>query len=116
MTAPRIYGIKNCDTMKKARRWLDEHGVTYEFHDYKAHGADKALLEDAIKTHGWDNVINRRGTSWRKLPDELRAGMNAQSALTAALENPSLIKRPLLLHNGRSHLGFDETHYQQLFG
>lgn len=102
-----IYGIKNCDTMKRAMKWLDENGVAYEFHDYKTEGADADLLEKAITAHGWENVINKRGTSWRKLDDQIKANMDKNSAKSAALDNPSLIKRPLVVANDDILLGFD---------
>ena len=110
-----IYGIKNCDTMKKAFSWLNERGVDYNFHDYKKSGADSAVLKNAFKTHGWENVINRRGTTWRSLPDGVKAAMNDTNAINAALENPSLIKRPLLVHKGTVHLGFSIDTYAEVF-
>ncbi len=111
-----VYGIKNCDTMKKAFTWLDNHKVAYEFHDYKKEGADEAVLKRAIADLGWENVINRKGTTWRALPEKARETMNAASALKAALENPSLVKRPLIVHSKNLHLGFDETAYKEIFG
>lgn len=111
-----IYGIKNCDTMKKAFVWLDERNVTYNFHDYKKEGADKALLQKAIKQHGWENVINRKGTSWRALPDDVKENMSAARAVDAALNNPSLIRRPMLVVGDTIHLGFDPAAYTTLFG
>lgn len=110
-----IYGIKNCDTMKKTFSWLDEHGVDYTFHDYKKSGADSAVLKDAIKNYGWENVINRRGTTWRSLSEDVKETMNETSAVTAALENPALIKRPLLIHKGDIHLSFDPETYNGIF-
>ncbi len=110
-----IYGIKNCDTMKKAFKWLDEHNVSYEFHDYKKEGADAHILEKAIEQHGWDTVINRRGTSWRKLDETLKNSMDEATAIEAALENPSLIKRPLLISGDKITLGFKAELYADLF-
>jgi Spx/MgsR family transcriptional regulator len=107
----KIYGIKNCDTMKKAFRWLEENGVSYEFHDYKKSGADVAVLGRAIQIHSWENVINRKGTSWRALSDAVKNGMNAQKAIAAAIDNPSLIKRPLLLRGEEILLGFSPDEY-----
>jgi arsenate reductase len=106
-----IYGIKNCDTMKKAFKWLDAHDVAYDFHDYKKDGADKEILRRAIEIHGWDSVINKRGTTWRKLSDEQKSSMDTDSAITAALENPSMIKRPLIVTGDDIFLGFDESVY-----
>ncbi len=110
-----IYGIKNCDTMKKAFNWLDENGVAYEFHDYKKSGADEATLRAAIKHHGWENVINRKGTTWRKLSDDVKTSMNETAAIKIALENPSIIKRPLVLHEGKTYLGFSPNIFKQIF-
>ena len=110
-----IYGIKNCDTMKKAFNWLEDNGVTYEFHDYKKHGINEAALSQAVKEHGWENVINRRGTTWRKLPEEIQEAMNENAAIKVAKDNPSIVKRPLLLHNGKSYLGFKADIYESIF-
>ena len=115
MNQPVLYGIKNCDTMKKAFAWLDERGVVYDFHDYKKQGADETILRAAIDAHGWENVINRRGTSWRKLPDDVKNAMDEEKAINAALENPSLIKRPLLVAHNAVTLGFDPDRYTQIF-
>lgn len=111
-----VYGIKNCDTMKKAFAWLDGQGVDYDFHDYKKEGADKDLLRKAFDQHGWEDVINRKGTSWRKLPEKDREAMTAAKAMKAALDNPSLIRRPMLIKGSKIHLGFDEALYRRLFG
>lgn len=109
-----IYGIKNCDTMKKAFAWLDAHKVSYEFHDYKKSGVDVEVLKKAIEQHGWENVINRKGTSWRALPDDVKASMDADAALAAAIKSPSLIKRPLMIWGNDIHLGFSEDVYKAL--
>tara|TARA_R110001592_G_scaffold27763_25_gene102940 strand:+ start:20376 stop:20792 length:417 start_codon:yes stop_codon:yes gene_type:complete len=111
MTTLTIYGIKNCDTMKKAFKWLEAHNIAYEFHDYKKQGIDENALSQAIERYGWDSVINKRGTTWRKLPDNVKSTMDQQSALIHAAENPSLIKRPLLIQGQSILLGFDETVY-----
>lgn len=110
-----IYGIKNCDTMKKARRWLDEHGVEYTFHDYKVDGLDSKLASNWLKTLGLETVINKRGTTWRKLPDDVKAGIDEDTALTLMLENPSIIKRPLLDTGKQIVAGFSEAEYASLF-
>lgn len=102
-----IYGIKNCDTVKKAIKWLDENGVAYEFHDYKTEGADYELVEKAINAHGWEKVINKRGMSWRKLDDQIKANMDENGAKVAAFNHPILIKRPLVVANDDILLGFD---------
>ncbi len=110
-----IYGIKNCDTMKKAFRWLDEHGVSYEFHDYKKQDIDENVLRAAINEHGWEEVINRRGATWRKLPDDVQNTINETAAIKIAGENPSIIKRPLLVHQSKTYLGFKDETYAQIF-
>lgn len=111
----KIYGIKNCDTMKKAFNWLDDAGVSYEFHDYKKEGANENALRDAIARHGWETVINRRGTTWRKLPDDVKDNMDEAAAIKVAIENPSIIKRPLLVTQDNVYLGFEDETYDQIF-
>lgn len=101
-----IYGIKNCDTMKKTFHWFDDHDVTYVFHDYKKQGVDEEVLKRAIDTHGWETVINKRGTTWRKLPLEVQDSMDATKALFVAKENASLIKRPLIVSDEGIHIGY----------
>lgn len=110
-----IYGIKNCDTMKKALKWLDDRGVGYVFHDYKKEGVNADVLKQAITEHGWENVINRRGTTWRNLPEDTKENMDETRALEMAQENPSIIKRPLLLHEDAVFLGFSEVVYREIF-
>lgn len=105
----KVYGIKNCDSMKKTFVWLDKNGIAYDFHDYKKSGADEATLKAAIKAHGWENVINRKGTTWRALDEKTRAGMTEKSALAAAMDNPSLVKRPLIAAGKDILLGYDEA-------
>lgn len=114
MTAT-IYGIKNCDTMKNAMKWLDDNGADYTFHNYKKDGVDEAVLRQAIEDHGWETVLNKRGTSWRTLPEQTKANMDANTALEAAKETPSLIKRPLLTHLGQIYIGFTPKAYAELF-
>ena len=111
-----IYGIKNCDTMKKAFRFLDEAGATYQFHDYKKQGVDEAVLRRTIDQHGWENVINRRGTTWRKLPEEVQNAMDVDLAVKTAMENSSIVKRPLLVSGDDILLGFDTAVYAGVVG
>jgi len=111
-----IYGIKNCDTMKKALSWLEAGGVAFTFHDYKKEGVPKELISRAINDCGWEEVINRRGTTWRKLDDNTKNSMDAGKALEIACENASIIKRPLIVKDDQLHFGFDEAAYQKLFG
>ena len=110
-----VYGIKNCDTMKKARVWLDDQGVEYVFHDYKKEGVPEAELRRWIDTLGWETVINRRGTTWRKLDQDVRDNMDAEQAVPVALDNPSIIKRPILQHGEALVAGFNADQWQALF-
>ncbi|MFM1891470.1 MAG: arsenate reductase [Pseudomonadota bacterium] len=111
----RLYGIPNCDTMKKARAWLDGHGVAYDFHDYKKQGIDARTLRGWVKELGWEALLNRRGMLWRKVPDELKAAIDEAGAIRLMLETPSIIKRPVLDTGRARHVGFDPQTYQQLF-
>lgn len=104
-----LYGISNCDTIRKARAFLSQAGVDYRFHDYRKDGIDAGLLQEFIAALGWENLLNRRGTTWRKLPEQVRADIDAESAAAAMLDNPALIKRPLLEHAGSLYIGFDAT-------
>ncbi len=110
-----MYGIKNCDTIKKAKKWLEAENIEFTFHDYKKEGVDEALFKSWISELGWEALINRRGTTWRKLPDEQKENMNDTSALAAMLDNPSIIKRPLLIHNGQKTLGFKAEEYTAIY-
>ena len=112
----KIYGIKNCDTMKKAFQWLTDHGVRHEFHDYKKSGVSASLLNTWSATLGWEALLNVRGTTWRKLPESDRQDMNEAKALQLMAQHPSLIKRPVLDHGGHLLLGFKADDYQHLFG
>ncbi|QXN60721.1 ArsC family reductase [Serratia fonticola] len=110
-----MFGIKNCDTIKKARRWLEEQGVAYQFHDYRADGLDEQLLRDFVARLGWEPLLNTRGTTWRKLDEAQRnACDSADAAIALMLEQPAMIKRPLL-DDGKGHalLGFSSESYQQ---
>jgi|ERR1700678_2549730 arsenate reductase (glutaredoxin) len=109
-----IYGIKNCDTMKKARAWLDKCGVAYSFHDYKAAGIDRERLEAWSKKVGWEILLNRAGTTFRKLPDKDKNGIDAKKALALMLAQPSMIKRPVLeLGGGKLLVGFSSEQYAE---
>ena len=111
----KIYGIPNCDTMKKARAWLDSHKVEYAFHDYKKQGIDKARLEGWIKQAGWETLLNRAGTTFKKLPDADKDGLTGKKAIALMLAQPSMIKRPVLEQNGRITVGFKPEEYAGLF-
>jgi len=110
-----IYGIKNCDTMKKARAWLDSHGVAYRFHDYKAEGIDRDHLRRWIDTADWETVLNRAGTTFRKLDEADRTDLDAEKAIALMLAQPSMIKRPVLEAEGKLLVGFKPEAYQTLF-
>ena len=110
-----IYGIKNCDTMKKARSWLDKAGIQYAFHDYKASGIDKAHLERWSKEVGWEILLNRAGTTFRKLPDKDKEGLSAAKAIALMLEQPSMIKRPVLEAGKALLVGFKPEDYKAAF-
>lgn len=106
-----LYGIKACDTMKKARAWLDEHGLRYEFHDYKSAGIDRAHLQAWCNEHGWQVVLNRAGTTFRKLDEAQKADLNQARAIELMLAQPSMIKRPVLDLGDRTLIGFKPDHY-----
>ena len=108
-----LYGIKACDTMKKARTWLDEHGVSYAFHDYKASAIDAASLQKWCNEHGWDKVLNRAGTTFRKLDEADKQDLDQAKAIALMLAQPSMIKRPVLDLGERTLLGFKPELYAQ---
>lgn len=111
----KLYGIPNCDTMKKARRWLDEHGIAYQFHDYKKVGVDEKLLRQWVDRVGWEALLNRRGMMWRRLDDSVKAEINEENAIRIMLETPSIIKRPVLETDKTLNVGFTEEAYSKLF-
>lgn len=111
-----IYGIKNCDTMKKARAWLDGQGVVYAFHDYKASAIDRGRLESWVKEHGWEAVLNRAGTTFRGLPDSDKQNIDADKAIALMLAQPGMIKRPVLDLGSRTLVGFKPEIYAAAFG
>jgi arsenate reductase len=109
---PTMFGIPNCDTVKKARVWLDQHGVAYAFHDYKKAGIDRARLERWVAAHGWERVLNRAGTTFRALPPEAKADLDAGKAIGLMLAQPSMIKRPVLDLGDRTVVGFKPAIYE----
>ena len=111
-----IYGIKNCDTMKKARAWLDSHGVAYTFHDYKASGVEPERLEAWAGEVGWETLLNRAGTTFRKLPDAAKAELTQARAIALMVDQPSMIKRPVLETGGTLFVGFRPETYERTFG
>jgi Spx/MgsR family transcriptional regulator len=111
----RIYGIKSCSTMKKALTWLEEQGIAFEFQDYKKQPIDQTSLEEWLTQQPWDLLINKRGTTWRKLEESDKADIDNAKAIKIMLANNSIIKRPILSIDGKIHLGFKDADYEQLF-
>jgi Spx/MgsR family transcriptional regulator len=107
-----VYGIPNCDTMKKTFRWLNEHNVPYIFHDYKKQGIDRATLAQWVGELGWEALVNRRGSTWRQLDAITAADLDAERAITLMCQQPSLIKRPLIAHHKRLFLGYTPEIWQ----
>ena len=112
---PTLYGIPNCDTMKKARTWLDAHGIAYSFHDYKKAGIDRATLTGWVDALGWEALLNRSGTTFRKLPDADKADLDAARAIDLMLAQPSMIRRPVLVGDGWIETGFKPERYAERF-
>jgi len=110
-----MYGIKNCDTIKKARKWLETNGVEYQFHDYRADGLNEDQLRGWCEELGWEQLLNKRGTTWRTLPDDIKNSIDENSAVQVMLENPAAIKRPLLDTGSTRKLGFKAADYEALF-
>jgi arsenate reductase len=111
-----MYGIPNCGTIKKARAWLEAAGIDYDFHDYKKQGVDEQLLRGWVRQFGWEQVINRRGMTWRKLDEAMRESMDENSAIRIMQEKHSIIKRPIVTTADQVLLGFDEASYRRAFG
>lgn len=115
MSNVTMYGIKNCDTIKKAKKWLEQNDIAYDFHDYRQNGIDRAWLETAVNALGWELVLNKRGTTYRQLDDAKKDNMNESLAIEEMLAQPAMIKRPILVVNNVFHLGFKDDQYQQVF-
>ena len=111
-----IFGIPNCDTMKKARTWLEAHKVAHTFHDYKKAGIEKAVLEGWAKKVGWEVLLNRAGTTFKKLPDADKDGLTEKKAIALMLAQPSMIKRPVLEKGAKLLVGFKPEFYEKFFG
>ena len=110
-----VFGIPNCDAIRKARTWLDAHDIDYQFHDYRKQGAELELLQSMAAELGFEAMLNRRGTTWRALPDSVKAELDEPAALRLMQENPALIKRPILAYADSLHLGFSDQQYQEIF-
>lgn len=117
MSARRVtvYGIKNCDTMKKARAWLDARGVAYDFHDYKTAGLARDVLAGWVEAVGWETLLNRAGTTFRKLPDADKEGLTKARAVALMLAQPSMVKRPVVEKDGKLLVGFKPAEYEKAF-
>lgn len=115
MSKIEIYGIPNCDTVKKARRWLDARGVAYDFHDYKKEGVDQSRLEGWVRDKGWDVLLNQRGTTFRKLDDADKVDLDSPKAVTLMVQHPSMIKRPVAEYPGGLLVGFKEDEWDAAF-
>jgi arsenate reductase (glutaredoxin) len=111
-----LYGIKNCDTVKKARRWLEANDVAYTFHDFRADGLDQSTIETWLKKVSWEILLNKRGTTWRKLEDPRKEQLDEALAVELMLANPTLIKRPVMTRNDDCVVGFKEADYTAYFG
>ena len=113
---PALYGIPNCDTVKKARSWLEDNGVAYVFHDFKKGAISKPMVDHWLKHVSWELLVNRKGTTWRELEDGTKAAViDAASATALMLASPSVIKRPVLVTEGSAHVGFSPALYHQIF-
>jgi len=110
-----VYGIKNCDTIKKARKWLESNGVDYQFHDFRKDGLEQEQLKAWVAELGWEVLLNKRGTTWRQLPEETKANIDQDSAIAVMLENPAIIKRPVLDTGALRKVGFKDAEYTALF-
>lgn len=111
-----LYGIPNCDTIKKARKWLTEHHIEFNFHDFRKEGVDESQLKTWFEAKGVDVVINKRGTTWRQLDEATKSDLDTAKAIKLAMENPAVIKRPVLIHDEIVHIGFKDVDYKSIFG
>jgi arsenate reductase len=112
----KLYGIPNCETVKKARAWLEAHGIDHDFHDYKKQGVDRALLEKWVAEHGWEAVLNRAGMTFRKLDPKVTRDLDARKAVSLMIDHPSAIKRPIVVDGKRTFVGFKPEAYEAAFG
>ena len=110
-----VYGIKNCDTVKKALKWLADHNIEHKLHDYRVDGLDNAFLQQAEAQFGWENLVNKRSTTWRNLDESVKNSLSKTTALSVLTDNPTLIKRPIILQEGKALIGFDEKGYEAAF-
>ncbi len=110
-----LFGISNCDTIKKAKKWLEQNNIAYTYHDYRKDGLEAGWLAETEAALGWESLLNKRGTTFRQLTDEQKSDLNKDNALGLMLEYPAMIKRPVLIHNGSYYLGFKPAQYVEIF-
>jgi Spx/MgsR family transcriptional regulator len=110
-----MFGIPNCDTIKKAKKWLEAEDITYDFHDYRKQGVDVAMVSEFCRALGWEQVLNKRGTTYRQLTQEQKDTLNEENAIALLVENPAMIKRPILKVNDQLHIGFKADQYATIF-
>ena len=110
-----VYGIKNCDTVKKALKWLADHNIEHKLHDYRVDGLDTAFLQQAEAQFGWENLVNKRSTTWRNLDENVKKTLSKATALSVLADNPTLIQRPIILQDGKTLIGFDAKEYESAF-
>lgn len=110
-----IYGISNCDTVKKAKNWLDKHNIDYQFHDFRQQGLDKKIIDGWLKTVAWDKILNKRSTSWRNIDPSIQQTINKSNVVDLLIENPTLIKRPVMDVNDTITIGFNSDTYEGIF-
>lgn len=110
-----LYGISNCDTIKKAKKWLTQNNIIFSFHDFRKDGIDEALIDQFVTHFDWETLLNKRGTTWRNLDEETKFTLNSTTASNIMLEYPAIIKRPILVSNNGQLLGFSETTYSTFF-
>lgn len=111
----KLFGIPNCDTIKKAKKWLEQNNIEYTFHDYRKDGVNSEMVNAFCQQLDWQQVLNKRGTTYRQLDDATKENLNAESAVALLVEQPAMIKRPILEKNGEFHLGFKADQYQSIF-
>ncbi|UAA37262.1 ArsC family reductase [Paraneptunicella aestuarii] len=110
-----VFGIKNCDTIKKARKWFESQNIDYQFHDYRADGLDQDWLKSLLAEHGWEIILNKKGTTYRQLPEDKKANIDNESALALLMEHPAMIKRPIVQSESDIAIGFKESEYASKF-
>ncbi|TKB44356.1 ArsC family reductase [Thalassotalea mangrovi] len=115
MTQPVVYGIHNCDTVKKARKWLEQNGIDYQFHDLRKDGINADLINEFVTNTDWNKLVNKRSTTYRQLDESLKQQLETRDGCSALVDHPTLLKRPLLKTHGQFYLGFKADQYQDIF-